>query len=394
MWKPDVSVVVVTGLALDALKLCVATLKATTVGSLEIVLVLCNAANDVKKWAYQQKHGSPTTENPVVVSVYNPRGQLDVYGSYNYGVERATGDVVCLVNDDMVFAPDWDTVARKKLEEGIIMTGVVVEPGFVSVSELNIAYNFGMDPSHFKESEFREMAQKHRKPEVTFDTRGWYMPAMFFAKDFLALGGYNTARPFPHHNDVDFFRQWTAAGNTTARCNDMLCYHFQRYSQRPAKKLYWGHEPRDGWVNALDNDSSDVTTDWLSGDYEQYGSILCDGVFDEYDPASLEEILQSLYNLLTPGGVLVVEFDNILSKMLAFKRANDEERYGPDGLIVALIGTAERPLYGGYTPEFLLGAVKIAGFMDVKVQRGHGKEHAITAMRPVEDGDASPGSDS
>jgi GT2 family glycosyltransferase len=393
-WKPDVSVVVVTGLVLDALKLCVATLKATTNGSLEIVLVLCNATSGVKEWAYQQQCEA-TDENPVAVCVYNPRGNLDVYASYNYGVKKVRGDKVCLLNDDMLFAPEWDVLACEKLEPNILMTGVVVEPGFVSVSDRNVAYNFGMDPSHFNESAFRDMAKKYRKPKVLYDTRGWYMPAMFITKDFLDFGGYNTAKPFPHANDVEFFHRWTAAGKTTARCDDMLCYHFQRLSQRPLESLYWGPNLRDGWTNA--SDEGDVGDLGLKDGAGCYGNILCDGAFDEYGPESLREVLQSLYCLLTPDGVLTVEFDDILSRMLAFKRAGDDERYGPcDGTpaIETLKGTRDKPLLGGYTPNYLRAVLVEAGFLGVKVNRGHIREWKITGARASGGDDDSPGSDS
>jgi hypothetical protein len=387
--KTKLSVVVVAGRRKDALELCVDNIRLATAQPVEIVVVLCNALKEVKECAYRLAETLKTIpETMCTVSVYNPHGEPDVYECYNYGAKKAKGTTVCLTNDDMVMAPHWDAYATEMLEDDMLMTGVLVEPGVVKVSDLNITYDLGRIPAEFQAEKFQKLAAERRKEEVAADKQGWYMPVLFSKDAFLKEGGYPTVPPFPAANDVVFFKAWVNKGKRVVQCLDLYAYHFQRLSQRPKRRLYYGVTFTDGYVNLLLADTTDIEMGtWLEGEIKDaFEYVLVDGdVLEAFGhEGGIQEELSRLYGALAPGGVLDIEFDDVLERMKDFTRATDEGRYlGEHPLIDQFFGGNDVEKISAFTTTFLRAAVEIAGFEDVTHHPGHMHRHKLTARRPA-----------
>jgi len=314
--KRDLSVVIVAGLRLDALKLCLETLRNTTDTPAEFVVVLCNPTADLKEWVYREKSEWTHYDCPHSLVVFKPRKQ-EVYACYNYGVDKAAGSVVCLINDDMVMAPHWDALAYQHcgpdIEPPALITGELIEPGVVKVASTNHAYNCGTTPAEFNAAKFHEIAENLRE-SVCGPGRGWFMPVMFRRDAFLSSGGYPTEPPFPAPNDVSFFNEvWPASGGVDLRCGDMVAYHFQRLSQREQKRLHWGTDYLEGYDNILEGDSEglsdiDVAKDKLAKN--RYDYVLVDNMLSEVEDADeRQEYIKALFDALASGGAVNIEVD-------------------------------------------------------------------------------------
>ena len=380
----ELSVVVVAGLRLDALKLCLANLKASTINPAEFVVVLCNATKEVKAWVHTEAEAWKTEEDlPHKLAVYSPRGKPDVYECYNYGVEKASAEVVCLTNDDMVFCSEWDEFTLPQVGEGMLVTGVVVEPGIVPVSPMNIAFDVGRTPAAFDSEKFKGIVEATRRAEIEESKQGWYMPLLVRKADFIDAGGYPHSRPFPHPNDVTFFADWVKGGRTLMHSLDIIVYHFQRLSQRPKSRLWWGHEYRDGYVNLVDSPSSDLDFDGVMEDGfpQNYEYVYVDGnVLEEFGADGIDDVFMRLFDAVAPGCVLDVEFDDLCTKANTFRGASDEKRY-PE-LLTTIYGTADNPKHMGFTSGWLGAQLVATGFEFAELHPGHLHQFKMTARKP------------
>ena len=73
----------------------------------------------------------------------------DVYKAFNDGVRSASHDIVILLNDDMFVSYGWDEPFLQYCKPNTVVTGYVVEPGRVPVSEKNLMYDCGLTPDTF-----------------------------------------------------------------------------------------------------------------------------------------------------------------------------------------------------------------------------------------------------
>ena len=380
----ELSVVIVAGLRLDALKLCLANLKVSTINPAEFVVVLCNATKEVKAWVHAEAESWKTEEDlPHKLVVYSPRGKPDVYECYNYGVDKAKAKTVCLTNDDMIFCQDWDEYTLPLVHENALMTGVVVEPGVVPVSPMNISFDVGRTPAEFDTEKFKGIVEATRRAEVEENKQGWYMPVLVHRANFIEAGGYPTSQPFPHPNDVTFFTEWVKSGNALAHSLDIVVYHFQRLSQRPKSRLWWGREYRTDYINLLDSPTSDLDFDGVMEDgfSQVYEYVYVDGeVLEEFEFDGIDDVFMRLFDAVGPGQVLDIEFDDLCTKINTFRGASDDDRYGK--LLTAIYGTSDKPKRMGFTSGWLQAELLAAGFETTELNIGHIHQYKLTARKP------------
>jgi len=155
---------------------------------------------------------------------------VDVYDAFNRGVQQANYDKVLLLNDDMYVSPNWDEYYIKYHTPELILTGILVEPGAISVSDKNICKNFGTEPDTFDEEEFVNFAKNlPSEDEIIHDLKGWYMPIMFNKNTFIP---YPNEIKYPHANDVTLIDDILPKQNFKfARVNSVV-YHLQGFSRR------------------------------------------------------------------------------------------------------------------------------------------------------------------
>ena len=152
----------------------------------------------------------------------------DVYQAFNDGVKLAKYPIVVLLNDDMLVGPNWDVEIVNHCAENSVVTGYLVEPGYVNVDKNNICFNFGMTPEEFREEEFVEFVKANQKEPCLEPGFGWYMPVAFKKSSFVP---YPNKIKFPHPNDVKLFNALQMLDYDFKKVNS-FAYHFQRMSQR------------------------------------------------------------------------------------------------------------------------------------------------------------------
>lgn len=154
----------------------------------------------------------------------------DVYDAFNNGVYKATNDLVILLNDDMYVSPGWDTLYHKYHEPNLILTGILVEPGVVPVSERNVCRNYGTTPLTFNRSAFEDFASQFESyPEIIYDRKGWYMPIAFNKKTFIP---YPNEIKYPHPNDITLIDHILLSRGFKFAQVKSVVYHLQNFSAR------------------------------------------------------------------------------------------------------------------------------------------------------------------
>lgn len=152
----------------------------------------------------------------------------DVYEAWNEGVRRSTRDVVILINDDMFIPKNWDIPYVKYAKGKTLVTGYVVEPGVIPVSDLNICKDFGKNPNTYRKDDFQKWSEEMNKctPEV-INGKGWYMPMAIERKYFIE---YPNEIKYPHPNDVILIDQiMPSMGYNFLKVNS-YCYHLQAFT--------------------------------------------------------------------------------------------------------------------------------------------------------------------
>lgn len=152
----------------------------------------------------------------------------DVYKAFNDGVHSANNDIVILLNDDMFVSYGWDEHFLQYCKPNTVVTGYVVEPGRLPVSDKNIKYDCGTSPETFDYIKFNSFTEKQKKlhPTVTADL-GWYMPVAFYKPTFIE---YPNHIRFPHPNDIELFHNILPKLNYNFIKVNSFIYHLQNYS--------------------------------------------------------------------------------------------------------------------------------------------------------------------
>lgn len=157
----------------------------------------------------------------------------DPYRIWNEAASQARADIIVFSNSDVIMAPGWDVFFAEHCAPNRILTGYLVEPGNIYPADVNIHMDFGKTPDEFNYIEFCKFVIEHSQhiPDV-WSQRGWYMPCAMNRDWFLSTGGFDTTKPFPHSNDIDFWEKCIKEYNTTLLRVRSYAYHFQALSTR------------------------------------------------------------------------------------------------------------------------------------------------------------------
>lgn len=156
--------------------------------------------------------------------------RLGAYGSWNSGANLLDEDVLCFVNDDQYFAPQWDTPLLLNLNRYPVLTGVLVEPGIVRPYETNLIHDFGLKPEKFDEQGFLEFVRMHSENRIAYD--GFYIPTVISRRSFEEMGKWPVMKePARIAPDLLFRRQLQREKVAYHRSLASFSYHFQSSSQ-------------------------------------------------------------------------------------------------------------------------------------------------------------------
>ena len=153
----------------------------------------------------------------------------DVYAAFNEGVKKASNENVICICDDMFVSKGWDELYLKYADGNTILTGYLIEPGVVPVSNRNIEYNCGTTPLEFNYEKFKNFINSIELPEIEYNKKGWYMPIMFYKSKYI---DYPNENKFPYPNDVELIDKILPnRGFTFAKIRSYV-YHLQCFSLR------------------------------------------------------------------------------------------------------------------------------------------------------------------
>lgn len=173
-----------------------------------------------------------TAVKPARVGIIIPPDFSNVYVNWNYASYMSKADALVFINDDMYMAPGWDEVILEYIEDNVILTGYLIEPGVLPVSELCTEADFGRTPDTFDRNAFEAAVEesKHNLCEVVENEHGWYIPCALTPKTLHDLGDWGIIGN-RYHNDKDFFDKAKQAGIKFRKIK-LFAYHLQALSAR------------------------------------------------------------------------------------------------------------------------------------------------------------------
>lgn len=154
-----------------------------------------------------------------------------LYERINRMVRQADTELCVYTASDIFLAPEWDIPMLAAVNAHAFVTGILVEPGVMGVSEQNVSKDFGRKPETYRRSEF-EAWVLGEATTLNVQGAGFPCPYMFYRDAWLRMGGLQTDL----HSDDGFtdadtnlWNRWRTAGNTIQRVKS-YAYHLQRYS--------------------------------------------------------------------------------------------------------------------------------------------------------------------
>lgn len=193
--------------------------------------------------------GKVRSEQELVSLGYaSPEYLSRVYEAYNFGVSQSKGDLVLLLNSDMVLSPGWlEKLLKHWSGHSIVSTNLVERhhPKFGTFPNA-IERNFGTNPRNFDfESWERFCSSTGIQPE-SLPACMPYMPSLFKREWFEELGGYplgnlGDGKDFSkviRYGDEAFFDKLAATGIRHMSASDVLCYHFKE-GEKATHPLSW-----------------------------------------------------------------------------------------------------------------------------------------------------------
>lgn len=205
---PRVSVIIPTRNRVDLLSTCIAGLEATEYPDFEI-LVVDNHSDDPATLTYLADLPSRG------VRVLRHKGPFNFSAINNRAVSEATGDLICLLNNDIeIRAPDWlaimATQALRK-EVGAVGAQLLYPDGRIQHAGVVIGVGNAAGHAHrFLRPEGEGYFRRHALPQFTTAVTA---ACLVVRRDrFLAVGGLNETRFKVAFNDVDLCLRLNARG--------------------------------------------------------------------------------------------------------------------------------------------------------------------------------------
>ena len=175
----------------------------------------------------------------------------------NIGVWNATNEKIFIINDDNVFAPNWDKKLESQYDPNEILTVNQIEPTGPGMFNFPVL-DCGQTIETFDMEKFIDEERKLSVNKKTPD--GNIFPFLINKKWFMAVGGFDTFYNSPNWCDIDFFTKLELIPSLTqARTHFLHSYHFgsvstkknaeaQKFREREEYALQqyhykWGHLP-------------------------------------------------------------------------------------------------------------------------------------------------------
>lgn len=160
--------------------------------------------------------------------IHNPK-RSSYAGSINRGVAVARGEILCLLNNDLVFTPGWLAPMQRALDQcpnaGII-GNIQIDPRTGAYNHMGMIFNGHAVPLHFGEHfPFRPFRGWTEWKAVT--SACWLVRK----SAFLAAGGYNEAYRNAGYEDTELCLRLNQLGHRHYVANDSIIHHVVNSSE-------------------------------------------------------------------------------------------------------------------------------------------------------------------
>lgn len=143
-------------------------------------------------------------------------------------VKLAKHDIVSYLQSDMVVSKHYDSEIIRALEENTILSSTRIEPPLHGISDKTFTMDFGVDPEHFKYSEFVQFADTIKSDK---QIEYFFAPYTFHKSTWKKLGGYDTLFRRARE-DSDFVQRCLHANVKLKQTFSANVYHFTCVSSR------------------------------------------------------------------------------------------------------------------------------------------------------------------
>lgn len=222
--RMQISAVISTWNKREAVLANVAALKAGTRVPDEIVVV-DNCSSDGTAEAVAEEH-------PDVVLVVMPHDRLGACETFNIGFRKAGGDLIAIMDDDVVATPEWLATLEAALaaepQSTVMISSRVIEPGM---------------PESYQQSEI----ERGRYYASTFRGCG----TLVRAKELLDAGAYDE-RFFIYGNERDLAARLLARGGRIVQLPDAVIHHCTPFGMKAGKRSLYYHV-RNFWLYSFKN---------------------------------------------------------------------------------------------------------------------------------------------
>ncbi len=224
---PTFSILIPTWNNLPYLQLCVESLRRHSTREHQLLVHANDGSDGTREWLRQQgiEH-TASDEN------------IGICHAVNLAGEKARGDYVLYLNDDMVAAPGWDAALERAIgrvgRHGLfLLSGTMVEP-VPTGNVCMVPADFGRDPAKFDLERFAREAPRLARA----DWLGATWPPTLVARELWhQVGGYSIEFSPGMSSDNDFsMKLWRAGCRVFLGVGDSLVYHFAKTSTRRIRK--------------------------------------------------------------------------------------------------------------------------------------------------------------
>lgn len=202
------------------LDLCLHSLVKHQVNENEIIVVLDGYVDENKEVIekYPQVSWLPFEEN------------MGMQTAINYGVWNASSEKIFIINDDNVFAPEWDVKIESQYHPNTIITVNQIEPTGPGMFNFPVA-DCGQTVETFNMEMFIQLERNTSVDRLTPD--GNIFPFLINKRWFMAVGGFDTYYNSPNLCDWDFFAKLELIPTIGyARTHITHTYHFGSVSTK------------------------------------------------------------------------------------------------------------------------------------------------------------------
>lgn len=157
-----------------------------------------------------------------------------VYQGYNFGIMKAKGQKVVLINSDNFFSADWLENLLKYSDYNKVVSSTLVEPGHAryGVFPSAIEMDFGRNLDDFSEVDFLSYSEKIKKTGIS--SGGAYMPCLLY-KDIAVMAGLypegnlagSSFNEIVRYGDEFFYDKLKSFGVEHITSKDSIVYHLK-----------------------------------------------------------------------------------------------------------------------------------------------------------------------